>query len=153
MTPLQENQTRKEATRTRKEEKEEPAHEDSRCKEGKEPRETQQEGHEPDTLGRLIGAWMDAEDEHWNKTSPREDKRTTKRTTRNNRNIRTRRADRMGGKRKMPNEAVHSGTKNSTEQCRRSRQQQQQPTRETSTNPEKMPSRKTRHEKQRSHQN
>ena len=36
----------------------------------------QQEGHAPDTLGRLIEEWMDAEDENWNKTTgPREGKR------------------------------------------------------------------------------
>ena len=69
MTPLPENQTTKEATRTRKEEKEEPTQEDSRNKEEKQPRETHQEDHDPATSGRLIEPWMDAEDEHWNKTT------------------------------------------------------------------------------------
>ena len=72
MTPPQENQTTKGTNITRKEE---PTQEDSRNNEEKEPMETQQEDHEPDTLGRLIEEWMDAEDEHWGKTTtPREDK-------------------------------------------------------------------------------
>ena len=67
MGPSQENQTTKEAIRTRKEEKEEPTQEDSGNNEEKEPRETHQEDHEPDTLERLIEEWADAEDEQWGK--------------------------------------------------------------------------------------
>ena len=49
MTPSQENQTTKEAIRTSKDEKEDPTQEDNRDTKEKEPRETQQEDHEPDT--------------------------------------------------------------------------------------------------------
>ena len=79
-----ENQTPKEATSTSKKQKEEPTQRDDWNNKESEPRETHQEDHEPDTLGRLIEEWMDAEDENWNKTtSPREGKRT-KRTTQKN---------------------------------------------------------------------
>ena len=106
MTPLEEHQTTKEAIRTRKEEKEALTQEDSRGKEEKEPRETQQEDHEPDKLGRLIEEWMGAEDEHWGKTtSPREDKKQQ-----NAPHGTTETAEQAepsaGGKRKMPNESL-----------------------------------------------
>ena len=109
--PSQENQTTKETIRTRKGEKAEPTQEDSWGNAEKEPRETKQEDQEPDTMGRLIEEWVDAEAEHWRKTtSPREDKKQQN-TTQNNRNSSTNRSDRRGGRtRKMPNATVHSGT-------------------------------------------
>ena len=72
MISSQKNHTTKESIRTSKKEKEEPTQGDNWDNKEKEPRETQREDHEPDTLGRLIEEWAGAEGENWNKiTSPR----------------------------------------------------------------------------------